>query len=159
MASARDRHSTDQHSTRIMADQAVADAPLRRVRTLTRHCSSAPASAGGITVSLNYQLPPPAGKRTGRYIGRPDEGDVVDTYDPHPVLMRNARLLPLEDARLETSGFELRVWPTKVVDFADEEEVRSVYYREQEALLKQMFGPSARQRAAGAGRHAQPFHV
>ena len=35
-------------------------------------------------VLLNYQEPPPAGFRTGRYINQPDKGDVKDEHKPRP---------------------------------------------------------------------------
>ena len=69
---------------------------------------------------LNYQEPPPAGKATGRYIGQPDRGDVVDEMAPATVQMRDAREI---SATLETRGFELRESPTGVSDFGDKEEV------------------------------------
>merc|ERR1719215_902370 len=45
----------------------------------------------GHPVSLNYQVPPPTGKRTGRYINQPDQGDVVDKNKAHNVTMNNGR--------------------------------------------------------------------
>ena len=55
--------------------------------------------------------------------------------------------MPVRDGRplretfdLETHGFEFVDHPTKMVDFFDEAELKSVYYTEVEELVKQRTG-------------------
>jgi len=91
-----------------------------------------------VRASLDYQKHVP-GKRTGRYIGREDEGDLADEHEPHEVDLRNARMLS-PSATLDTRCFELRRHPTAVKDFRDDEEVKRVYYQEVEALVKEATG-------------------
>jgi hypothetical protein len=63
------------------------------------------------------------------------------TIDPHKVAIRNGRLhgAPFE---FERHGFHFLRHDTKVVDFFDEAEVRRVYYREMEDLVKAQSGAS-----------------
>lgn len=61
------------------------------------------------------------------------------SYEEHPVRIANAR----EAARtfsLDREGFRLVDHPTRVRDFFDDDEVRSVYYRELEELVKRETG-------------------
>jgi hypothetical protein len=88
---------------------------------------------------LNYQVPPPPGKRTGRYINQPDRGDTVDEHIPTPTLMHDGRHLS-PPASLETTGFELKSWRTSVVNFRDDEEVARTYYPEMRDLIKEASG-------------------
>merc|ERR1719473_2569554 len=91
------------------------------------------------TVMLNYQEPPPPGKSTGRYINQPDQGDVADEHVAAPVLMRDGREL-VPPAKLESMGFALKAWPTRVADFRDDDEVAATYYEEMRALVKEASG-------------------
>lgn len=93
----------------------------------------------GQPTSLNYQEPPPQGKRTGRYINQPDKGDLVDETKPADVLMRNGRELS-PPATLESIGFALEPCPTAVKDFRDDDEVIRVYYEEIMNLVKKTSG-------------------
>lgn len=113
-----------------------------------RHSILFPTQAGLINstthrqsqqVSLNYQGAPPPGKRTGRYIDRDDEGDVVDLHVPTKVFMRNARELS-PSACLQDLGFELRKWPSScyLPEFLHEStRVASTYYAEMVQLVKE----------------------
>lgn len=94
-------------------------------------------------VGLNYQEPPPAGKRTGRYINRPDLGDTVDTHVTQPVTMHDGREM-VPAATLETRGFELRSCPTALTErlFRDDEAVVATYYAEMMRLIKEASGAS-----------------
>lgn len=96
-------------------------------------------SSKAYTVLLNYQEPPPAGLRTGRYINQPDKGDVVDVHKPAETLMHNGRFLS-PPAALETTGFCLEQCPTSVSNFRDDDEVKEVYYPEMRALIKEASG-------------------
>jgi len=63
------------------------------------------------------------------------------TPDPRRVTIHNGR--PQASAfTLDRNGFRFIPHPTKVVDFFDEAEVRSVYYPEMEALVKAQSGAS-----------------
>jgi len=93
------------------------------------------------TVSLNYQEPPPPGKRTGRYINQPAMDDVVDENVAHDVSMHNGRELRPE-ASIDRLGFELHPWPTACADFRDDEQVVSTYYGEMMELIKATSGAS-----------------
>jgi hypothetical protein len=116
-------------------------------------------------VTLNYQEPPPEGKRTGRYIdakakevGIPglsrcsqprfllaaqtrhsEMGEMVDENAPCKVAMHDGRQLN-PPAELESVGFTLRDWPTSVKDFRDDEEVAARYYDEVIRLVKEASG-------------------
>jgi len=57
--------------------------------------------------------------------------------DPHRVMLRNARH---KDFVFDRNGFRFVRHDTKVRDFFDEAEVRSTYYAEMEALVKQESG-------------------
>jgi glutathione S-transferase len=78
------------------------------------------------TVELNYQEPPPPGKRTGRYINQDDQGDVDDETVAKDVTMGDGREL-VPAASLPNMGFELRPWPTECIDFRDDEQVCAVH--------------------------------
>jgi len=91
------------------------------------------------TVALNYQEPPPPGKTTGRYIGQPDRGDVVDEHVARPVRMHDGRELS-PPATLETMGFALEACPTRCADFRDDEAVVGTYYEEMMGLVKAASG-------------------
>lgn len=88
---------------------------------------------------MNYQEPPPAGKRTGRYIDQPDKGDVVDEHLSRTTVMNNGRLLS-PPADLESTGFSLKSWPTKCGNFRDDAEVVKSYYEEMRGLIKAASG-------------------
>ena len=113
---------------------------LPRLSAVSRMVCSASSPTVWCNPSLNYQLPPPAGKRTGRYIGEAvDKGDTVDENDPRQVDMLNGRQLP-KAATLETTGFTLAKHDTAVTDFRDDAEVTSTYYEEMIALVKEASG-------------------
>jgi hypothetical protein len=63
------------------------------------------------------------------------------TIDPRRVVIHNGRFVA-KDLVLEREGFRFVDHDTKVVDFFDESEVRRVYYREMEALIKAEIGAS-----------------
>lgn len=60
-------------------------------------------------------------------------------YERHTVTIHNARLLA-GDLSLEREGFVLVRHDTQMKDFYDEEELRSVYYKETEELVKKTSG-------------------
>ena len=97
------------------------------------------SSNSSVTVKLNYQIRHPSGRRTGRYIGRPDLGDVVDEYSPGTATINDARLLGVPPS-LASHGFELRHAPTSVADFSHPLAVKEGYYAETEVLVKAATG-------------------
>src|SRR5882724_6336231 len=61
------------------------------------------------------------------------------SFDRHTVAIRNGR--PLRDTfGLDTSGFVLADHPTRMTDFFDGAELKSVYYREIEELIASQSG-------------------
>eukprot|EP00440_Ansanella_granifera_P033888 gb/GFBE01036764.1/.p1 GENE.gb/GFBE01036764.1/~~gb/GFBE01036764.1/.p1 ORF type:complete len:330 (+),score=57.82 gb/GFBE01036764.1/:1-990(+) len=90
-------------------------------------------------VLLNYQERPPAGKRNGRYINQPDKGDAVDVAKNYETTMHDGRALS-PPATLDSMGFALENWPTKVKNFRDDSEVVEVYYNEMRELVKKTSG-------------------
>jgi len=121
---------------RRLAAAAVDSAPHAARRPL----AAGAAHSGSVTAVLNYQDPVP-GRRIGRYIGRPDEGELLDVFDPHHVEIRDARQLQ-PAATLASKGFELRTQHSKVSDFRDDAEVQRVYYPEVQALVAAATGAS-----------------
>lgn len=61
-------------------------------------------------------------------------------YETRRAPVRNARRVP--DIAIERYGFVLRPQPTKMTDFHDEDEIRSVYDPEVEALVREATGAS-----------------
>jgi hypothetical protein len=87
---------------------------------------------------LHYSKPVP-GKRVGRYVGAEDKGELADIHEERDVGLGNARELSPQ-ATLDTMCFELQRKPTAVEDFSNDEEVRRVYYKEMEALVRAATG-------------------
>jgi hypothetical protein len=77
-------------------------------------------------VAYQYDPPPGVPRRSG-------------TYVDHSVAIRNGRLLAAE-LSLDKQGFILAPSATEVVDFYDDAEVKSVYYRECERLVLALTG-------------------
>jgi hypothetical protein len=77
---------------------------------------------------VTYMYTPPAGTppRTGHYA-------------KFPISVHDARALR-EQFSLDTQGFSFRNHETKVVNFYDDHEVKSVYYPEVERLVKEVTG-------------------
>ncbi len=66
---------------------------------------------------------------------------IIGTVEKHRVVIRDGR--PLRDQfALEVTGFEFIDHDTKVTDFFDVEQIKSVYYPEIEALIKEHTGAS-----------------
>lgn len=94
-----------------------------------------------IEANLNYLLPmteKPVNYTYEPLNGIPRQNGV---YEPQSLLIRNARSI-LQHLSVDREGFALIEHHTKVSNFYDEEEVRSVYYPEAEQLLKAVTGAS-----------------
>jgi hypothetical protein len=95
-----------------------------------------------VAASLNYLIDTgekpvsasaaPGGARVTTHTGK---------YESRSVTINNGRL-SRESFSLEREGFVLVNHETKVTNFYDEEEVRTIYYPEMERLVKQMTGAS-----------------
>lgn len=59
----------------------------------------------------------------------------------HEVVIHDARPL-MERLELDLQGFALMTYPTSVVDFYDDDEIKRVYYREMESLIESATGAS-----------------
>ncbi len=97
------------------------------------------ATPSTIEASVNYLLD--TGETPFTYSGGPGSTVVVSqgTPDPHTMTMHDGR--PERDRfELERDGFHFVRHDTKVVDFFYEAEIRSVYFAEMEALIKQEIG-------------------
>lgn len=94
-----------------------------------------------VDVDLNYLLR--TGERPVNYAFTPPPGvpQRTGTLVPTPVRIFNARNEP-EPPTLDRQGFEVRAHTTAVQDFADEQVVRAIYYREVEELLRRATGAS-----------------
>ena len=79
---------------------------------------------------VNYTYEPPA--------GIPRQNGI---YEPQSLPIRNARSI-VENLSLDREGFALSEHHTQVRNFYDEDELRNVYYREAEQLLKEVTGAS-----------------
>jgi hypothetical protein len=93
------------------------------------------SSTEAIEATVNYILA--NGEKLFTYTGGPGSLDVRTggTPDPRRVAIRNARLAR-EPFALDREGFRFVRHDTKVRDFFAEDEVRSVYYPEMEALVR-----------------------
>ena len=93
---------------------------IQGVVNYLREDTEAPASYGGLSQKEADR------KRTGN-------------YESHTVTIHNARLLA-GGLSLEREGFVLVRHDTRMKDFYDEDEVRTVYYKETEELVKKTSG-------------------
>jgi len=93
-------------------------------------------SDAAVAATLHYVRPDSTVNR--RYVF---PGDEVNTgrFEPHRVVIRNARLAP-QRPTLATHGFELFDYPSAVTDFADRDEVGAIYPGEVDAALKRFTG-------------------
>ena len=96
---------------------------------------------GSVEATLDYYLE--TGEKPYTYTGGPGALDVRTGggKDPRQVLLRNGRQ-EAGDFTLDHNGFRFVRHDTKVGDFFDEAQIRSVYYPEMEALVKAQSGAS-----------------
>jgi hypothetical protein len=93
----------------------------------------------GVRAELNYLAPGTARPRTYTY--DPPAGTPRSTVvnEPHTLFIADARPI-LRDVSLDEEGFALVRHESRVGDFYNEQEVRSVYYPEAEHVLKEATG-------------------
>jgi len=96
--------------------------------------------ARAVTATLNYLLP--TGEKPARYIDVPPPAG-----KPKWTGIEDKRSVTIEDGRahsadftLDRNGFALRLVPSAVDDFSDEQRVRDIYYAEAERLLRSELG-------------------
>jgi hypothetical protein len=88
-----------------------------------------------IEATVNYIVD--NGEKLFTYTGGPGSLDVRTggTADPHPVTIHNARRAG-DGFSLDREGFRFVRHDTRVADFFDENQIRTVYYPEMEELVK-----------------------
>lgn len=104
--------------------------------------SQANASPATVVASINYLSPSVA--RPYVYRGGPDSDELSRStldFDPHPVVIRDARPFA-EGLGLEREGFRIVDSPTGFTNFFNREDVRQVYFREVEDLVRRTTGAS-----------------
>jgi hypothetical protein len=84
---------------------------------------------------LNYLAPTPGKPRTYAFDPPPGEPKTTALPEPHQVPISDARLIA-EDISLDREGFALVSHPTRVRNFYDDREVKSVYYPAAEAFIR-----------------------
>jgi hypothetical protein len=96
---------------------------------------------GSIEATLDYYLD--TGEKPFTYTGGPGSLDVRagGGKDPRRVMLHDGRQ-EARDFTLDRNGFRFVRHDTKVGDFFDEAQIRSVYYPEMEALVKAQSGAS-----------------
>jgi hypothetical protein len=75
-------------------------------------------------------------------VSKPGEGEdtrLQTVFESHNIVVRDARPIA-EHFGMDTHGFSFQEYPTDVIDFYNDEEVRSVYYPEMERLVKEATG-------------------
>lgn len=99
-----------------------------------------PLNVSVVQAELNYLIP--GTEKPKIYNGRP--GDIpqrTGKFQPQSVAIADARPFAGQ-LTLDREGFEFHEYPTRVLDFYDDEQVRTLYYTEVEQLLKQLTGAS-----------------
>lgn len=107
-----------------MASVLQPDTPLPSVKTTVQFTKD----DGTTPVSIVREMGEGPDSRKGNYVDHE-----ISVYDGRPIA---------DQLDLDRQGFILTRFPTAVKDFYDDEEVRSVYYPEMEAIVKQATGCS-----------------
>jgi hypothetical protein len=92
-----------------------------------------------IEASLNYLAPTNSRPRTFTYDPPAGIPRTTVVNEPHTVAIHDARTIAAT-ATLDDEGFGLIRHRSRVSEFADEDEIRDVYYPESEALLREITG-------------------
>ena len=92
-----------------------------------------------VAAELNYLAPPREKPRTYTYDPPSGQPRTTAVNEPHRVQISNARPI-LREVSLDEEGFGLLQHKSRVRDFHDDDEVRWVYYKEAEQLLKEVTG-------------------
>lgn len=110
-----------------------------------------------VTAELNYLAPVTGKPRTYAFDPPPGEPKSTALPEAHQVPIFDARLIA-QNVSLDREGFALVRHPTRVKDFTNDEEVRTVYYPAVEAFLRAtlkadrvfIFDHTVRKRVEGA---------
>jgi hypothetical protein len=92
-----------------------------------------------LEASLNYLSPTDARPRTYTYDPPAGVPRTTVVNEPHTVAIHDARPIAAT-ASLDDEGFGLIRHRSRATEFADEDEIRSIYYPESEALLREITG-------------------
>jgi hypothetical protein len=126
-----------------------------------------------VEAELNYLAPMAERPRYYAYELRPDEPESNMRPEPHRLAVRDMRPA-LASFSLDRHGFAVVQKPSAVRNFADDDEIRRVYYPETEAILKQVTGadrvfifdhtlrrhiPGAEDRRVGVRQPSRRVHV
>ena len=127
------------------------------VETAIRTEQNHPATKGHVVATLNYTSSEDG--QSEWYIHDPKPGIVEQTpqMEPRPARIYNARSKS-NSFTIDTAGFQLTPFRSGVVDFQNEEDVRTVYYPETEALVKRLTGASRVLACESAVRIDPPVH-
>lgn len=111
------------------------------VETAIRTQQNHPATKDHVVATLNYTSSEDG--QSEWYIHDPKPGIVEQTpqMEPRPARIYNARSKS-NSFTIDTAGFQLTPFRSGVVDFQNEEDVRTVYYPETEELVKRLTGAS-----------------
>ncbi len=97
------------------------------------------ASPSGIEVPIFYMVDTGETPVFHQTDAPADRITIAGTREPHPMTIRNARLLP-NDFSLDVEGFAFAEHVTKVTDFYDDAQLTSVYVPELEKLVARLTG-------------------
>ena len=92
-----------------------------------------------VTAALHYLVPPADKPRSLAYEPAPGEPQTTAAYEAHTVAIHDVRPIA-GDLSLEREGLRLLTRPTRMRDFADEDELRRVYYPETQRLVVELSG-------------------
>src|ERR1700720_775185 len=128
--------------SRSMLVRGVTNAPRGKESAMDQVLERRPAPEAipEIEATLNYFVND-GSKIFTEAAGAGERDKRAGTIDPHKVVIHNGRLHGAE-FELERQGFRFVRHDTRVTDFFDEAEVRRVYYREMENLVKAESGAS-----------------
>ena len=92
-----------------------------------------------VKAEINYLAATAGRPRTYTYDPPPGAPRTTKVNEPHTLLIGGARPI-LDSISLDEEGFSLVRHESRVRDFYNEQEVRSIYYPEAESILKQVTG-------------------
>lgn len=121
------------------------------------------ASPSGIEVPIFYMVDTGEAPVFNQTDAPTDQGIISGTREPHPMTIRNARLLP-NDFSLDVEGFAFAEQVTKVTDFHDDAQLTSVYTPEIEKLIARLTGATEvvvfdHTRRSSDGAHREKYNL
>ncbi len=97
-----------------------------------------------VSTTLTYGIPPPDGVRAkSTSNANPATGQRETNFELQGYQVQVENVRGKEDTvSLDSAGFQIYNRPSKLKSFTDEEEVKGVYYKESEELIKELTGAS-----------------